>query len=225
MERYIRNQNMLSKEENQRLMDFKVVVVGCGGLGGYIIEMLSRLGIGQITMVDGDVFESSNLNRQLLSTPENLGRNKSCIALERVNTINPDINAVAIQELLTDESAERILKGHDVVCDALDNLKTRRLLQKHCEKLEIPMVLGAIAGWYAQVSTIMPGDGTIDKIFPPEFEKGAETYFGNPSFTPALAASIQVAEVLKVLLKKGNILQNKFLSIDLLEQTYQVVDL
>ncbi len=216
---------MLSKEENESLRGFKVVVVGCGGLGGYIIEMLARLGIGTITMVDGDVFEVSNLNRQLLSSPQNLGTGKAAVAKARVNTINPDVNAIAINELLTEDNAGAILTGHHIVCDALDNLKTRRLLQKHCERLKIPMVLGAIAGWYAQVSTIMPGDGTIDKIFPPELEKGAETYFGNPSFTPAMAASIQVAEVLKVLLKRGNILQNKVLAIDLLEQTYQVIDL
>jgi len=225
MERYIRNQNMLSKEENESLRGFKVAVVGCGGLGGYIIEMLARLGVGHITIVDGDVFEISNLNRQLLSSPSNMGKSKSIVARERVNSINPDVKVVAIQELLTEENAEKVLSGHDVVCDALDNLKTRRLLEKYCEKLDMPMVLGAIAGWYAQVCTIKPGDRTIEKLFPAELEKGAETYFGNPSFTPALAASIQVAEVLKILLKRGNLLQNKILSIDLLEQTYQVVDL
>jgi molybdopterin/thiamine biosynthesis adenylyltransferase len=225
MERYIRNQNMLTEQENQSLKNFKVVVVGCGGLGGYIIEMLARLGIGHITMVDGDVFEESNLNRQLLSTPQNIGRGKAFVASERVNEINPEIRTVAIQELVTNDNAGKILAGHDVVCDALDNLKARRLLEKHCEKLGTPMVLGAIAGWYAQVCTIMPGDCMIDRIFPQELEKGAETFFGNPSFTPALAASVQVAEVLKILLNRGNLLRNKILSIDLLEQTYQIVDL
>lgn len=225
MERYIRNERMLSPAENQRLRTFRVAVVGCGGLGGYIIEMLARLGIGQLTLIDGDVFEPSNLNRQLLSTPETLGQPKASEARLRVREINPDIKTEAIYEFITGENAQSILTGHDLICDALDNVKSRRIVEMAAEKLNIPLVFGAIAGWYAQVCTILPGDRMMEKLFPEEVIKGAETHLGNPSFTPALAASIQVAEAVKVLLGKGDLLRYKVLSINLLDHEYQVIEL
>lgn len=225
IDRYIRNENMLSREENLRLANFRVVVAGCGGLGGYIIELLARLGIGHITAIDGDVFEPTNLNRQLLSHPGNLGQPKAEQAKERVALINPDISLTPIHTRITSENAALLMNGHDVVVDALDNISSRRFIETAAEQLGIPMVFGAIAGWHAQVSTIFPGDRILDIIYPDGFEKGEETQLGNPSFTPALAASIQVAETLKVLLKKDGILRNQLLVIDTLNHHYQVIRL
>jgi len=96
------------------------------------------------------------------------------------------------------------------------------MLQKVCEKLEIPMIYGAIAGWYGQVSTILPGDRTLEKIY--RADAGIESELGNPSFTPATVASIQVAEGLKVLLGKPEILSKKMLYIDLLNQEYETIE-
>ncbi|MDX9942718.1 MAG: HesA/MoeB/ThiF family protein [Bacteroidales bacterium] len=225
MERYIRNERMLSPEENRRLRTLRVAIVGCGGLGGYIIEMLARLGVGHLTLIDGDVFEPSNLNRQIFSTPNNLGEPKAREAKNRVRAINPEVTTEAVYEFLTDNNAAQILAGHNLIIDALDNIQSRRIVEKAAESLNTPLVFGAIAGWYAQVCTILPGDRMVQKIFPDEVNKGAETLLGNPSFTPALAASIQVAEALKVLLGKGQLLRNKLLMIDLLEHHYEVVEL
>lgn len=222
-ERYSRNENMLSPEENQRLAGFRVAVVGCGGLGGHIIEMLARLGIGQITAIDGDVFEVSNLNRQLLALPSNLGKPKALEARERMALVNPGVKVTAIHRFLSQENAEELLGGHDVIVDALDNITSRRVVEKAAEALDTPMVFGAIAGWYAQVCAIFPGDRMLDKLYPEGINKGAETHLGNPSFTPALAASLQVAETLKILLGKGDILRNKLLVINTLDHEYQVI--
>ena len=223
-DRYIRNENMLSPKENLSLRNFKVAVVGCGGLGGHIIEMLARMGIGHITAIDGDVFEPHNLNRQLFSLPSNLGKPKAPEAKKRIEAVNPYVVVSAKQVMLDAGNAEELLAGHDLVCDALDNVNTRKLVAKTATNLNIPMVFGAIAGWYAQVGTIMPGDNLLDKIYPEGINKGAETQLGNPSFTPALAASLQVAEAIKVLLKKEGILNNKLLVADTLEHHYQVID-
>lgn len=226
MTRYIRNENMLSPEENLRLRGFHVAVVGCGGLGGHIIEMLARLGIGHITAIDADVFEPSNLNRQLFSRPSNLGQPKALEAEKHIQEINPDIKIKGVYEKLTQQNALSLLKGHDIICDALDNVSSRRILQDAAEDLNVPMIYAAIAGWYAQICTIMPGDRMLDKIyFDEKTDKGAETQLGNPSFTPALAASIQVAECMKVLLQKKDILQHKMLVVDLLHHHYEVVEL
>ncbi|MBE0639746.1 MAG: HesA/MoeB/ThiF family protein [Bacteroidales bacterium] len=225
MNRYIKNQNMLSEEENLRLREFSVAVAGCGGLGGYLIEMLARLGIGHITAIDGDVFDVSNLNRQLLSLPENIGKSKALAAKQRVAVVNPEITVTAIESFLTKENATELLSGHHVICDALDSISARLLVQKAAEELETPMVHAAIAGWYAQVCTIFPGERTLNSIYPIDFDKGEETDFGNPSFTPALAASIQVAEVLKVMLHKDHPLRNKLLTINLLDHEYTIIEL
>lgn len=224
-DRYKRNMNMLSREENESLKNFKVCVIGCGGLGGYVIELLGRLGIGTITAVDGDVFDETNLNRQLLSSEAVLGKSKAFTAQERMKIVNSEIILLPIQTFVVEENCDEIISGHDVVVDALDNMTARRLLEEHCEKCSIPFVHGAIAGWYGQVSTILPGDRTLQKIYPSNENKGVETELGNPSFSPALVASIEVAEVLKLLLKRGELLQNKLLTIDLFTQEFETFDL
>ncbi len=225
-DRYIRNEQMLSAEENSKLRNFNIAVVGCGGLGGYIIEMFARLGIGRLTLIDGDMFEVSNLNRQLLSTPENMGQPKAKEAEKRVRLINPEVQVLSKQTRLETHNAEELLRGHDLICDALDNIPTRLIIEEVAGRLHIPMVFGAIAGWHAQIGSILPGDRLLEKLYlDSEVEKGAEVHLGNPSFTPALAASLQVAEAVKVLLGKEGVLQNKLLMIDTLKHEYHVIDM
>lgn len=201
-------------EENERLKFFKVCVVGCGGLGGYAIEMLGRLGIGHITAVDGDIFTESNLNRQLLCTNSNLGKNKALEAMERMKAINDLIEVEPIPYYINEDNAIDILGGHDVVIDALDNIETRFLLQNKCEKLNIPLVHGAISGWHGQATTIFPGDKTLNFIY--KNNQDIPKALGNPSFTPPIIASIQVTEALKILLNRGDLLRHKLLLINLL---------
>ncbi len=223
MERYLRNMNMLSLEENESLGKYKVCVIGCGGLGGYVIEMLARLGIGTISAVDGDIFEATNLNRQLFSTVSNLGQNKALAAKLRVSKINPLVKVNSVSTNITEDNYQDILKGHDVIVDAVDDIKTRFLIQDFARELNIPMVHGAISGWYGQVSTIMPNDNTLNLIY--KRAESVENKLGNPSFTPALVAAVEVSEVLKILIKRGEILRNKLLLIDTYTQSYTVVEL
>ena len=222
IDRYSRNIGPLTPSENEQLHTFRVCVVGCGGLGGNLLELLGRLGIGFLTAVDGDVFEITNLNRQLLCKESNLGKSKALAAAERLRQINSDVVVRSVAEFLTEENSESILFDHDLVIDALDNVPTRMLLQNQCERLGIPLVHGAVNGWFAQISSILPGDRTLDKIY---FDPQPCAVMGNTSFVPALAASIQVAEAVKILLKKGDILRHKLLMINLLNQEYEVLTL
>ena len=223
--RYLKNEGMLSRSENLSLREKKILVIGCGGLGGHIIEQLARLGVGHITAVDGDVFDETNLNRQLFCNMENLGQSKALVAKDHVKLVNPEVTVEAKVEFLVEENAHEILSGHDVVCDALDNLTTRLLVQKYADMLNIPLVYGAIAGWYGQVTTIFPGDNILGSIYQGGSNKGIEQELGNPSFTPALVASIEVSEVVKIITGKGQLLRNRFLLINTLEQTYEVIEL
>jgi molybdopterin/thiamine biosynthesis adenylyltransferase len=223
--RYSRNISTLSEEENESLKNYTVCVVGCGGLGGYIIEMLGRIGIGHIIAVDGDVFEESNLNRQILSDGESLGFKKAIIAKARMEKVNPLVKVEPITNKLTLENGAEIIKFANVVVDALDSIETRLILEKLCEKENKPLIHGAIAGWYGQVTTILPGDNTLSWFYKGKDLVGEEKKLGNPAFTPALVASIEVSEVIKLLINKGELLSSKILFIDLLNHDYEILEL
>lgn len=223
--RYARNRNTISAEDNEKLASAKVLVAGCGGLGGYVIEELGRIGVGTITAVDGDVFEESNLNRQVLSSMQTLGKSKAATAKERMAAVNPEITVLPVQAMITEKNVLALLAGHDVIVDALDNVPSRLLLEKSCEELTIPLIHGAIAGWYGQVTVVFPGDCTMEKLYSHGTPKGEEVELGNPAFTPAVVASIEAAETIKVLLARGEILRNKLLTVDLLNHEYEVFEI
>ncbi|WP_038041313.1 ThiF family adenylyltransferase [Thermodesulfobacterium hveragerdense] len=215
---------MLSLEEQERLKKTKVLVAGCGGLGGYVVEMLARLGIGWITVVDDEAFEETNLNRQLFSTVNTLGKKKALVAKERILEVNPDVVVNPILTRIEEKNAKEVVAGHEVVVDALDSIPHRILLEKVCEELKIPLIHGAIAGWYGQVTTVLPGDRTLSIVYK-HHKEGIEKELGTPSFSPAVVAGIQVCEVLKIILNKGELLSKKLLYIDLLNQEYQKIEL
>ena len=194
--RYIRNIPALSEAECALLGSKRVAVIGCGGLGGHIIELLARLGVGDIVAVDGDKFDESNLNRQLLSETALLGRGKAQAAFDRVQRINPDVRVTSVEAFLTGENAMEIIYGCDVVLDALDNVQARRMLSRACEEAGIPYIYGAISGWVAQCALSMPGDGLIEKLFGAEPEITDKSVL---SFTPALCAAAQCALCVKLL--------------------------
>lgn len=194
--RYERNIPALTEEACNILRQKRVLVVGCGGLGGHIIDQLARIGVGFLRVVDGDVFEPSNLNRQLLSEVPLLGVSKAQAAADRIARVNPDITVDAVAEFMTEANACELLRGCDVVMDALDNIPSRRLLASACQEEGIPYVYGAIQGWVAQAGVSMPGDNLIAKLFPAEVEIRDKSVL---SFTPALCASMQTSLCVKLL--------------------------
>jgi molybdopterin/thiamine biosynthesis adenylyltransferase len=225
MRRYDRNKETITNQEQKVLKNSRICVIGCGGLGGYIIEELGRIGVGYITVVDGDVFEESNLNRQIFCDMETLYKSKAETAQIRIKKINPEIFVNPIVARFDENNAESIIKDHDVIVDALDNIESKFLVQEKVEKFGIPFVHGAIAGWFGQISTVFPGDRTLDKIYSIKTGKGIETFAGNPAFIAAIVASLQVSEVIKLLLKKGELLKNKVLFLNLLNHEYNKIDL
>ena len=223
MLRYSRNKNLMSDDEIILLSQKKVCVLGLGGLGGYIVEMLSRIGVGSLTLVDGDVFDETNLNRQLFSSMNNLGSSKALEAEKRVRGINPLTKVIPVYEFIDSSNAMKIIANHDVIVDALDSIDLRKSIARACTELNLPLVHGAIAGWYGQVATIYPNDTTLDILYPKDIKRGIEKELGNPSFTPALVASIQVSEVIKLLLNRGDLLRNSFMMIDLYTNDIEVI--
>lgn len=226
--RYSKNLNALSVEDVEKLNNSHVCVVGCGGLGGNILEYISRIGIEKITAVDGDIFDETNLNRQLLSTTENLGLWKVNEARRRLKLINPKVDFVGIKNKITEENIDSLLpKNVDCIIDAVDNIKTRFLLEEFAEKNEIPLIHGAIGGWYGQISVIMPGDKTISKIYQSkeDDEDSKKEPMGNLPHIASLIASLEVNELIKLLTGKGDLLRNEMLYIDLKSNSYNKFEL
>jgi molybdopterin-synthase adenylyltransferase len=222
--RYQRNRQAISVDQQLTLCRSRVAVIGCGGLGGYVIEELARLGVGTIIAIDPDRFEEHNLNRQLFSSPATLGRAKVEAAAARVAEINPAVTLVPIEAAYAPDNGAELFRDAHLAVDALDSIPTRLALAETCAVLGIPMVHGAIGGWYGQVATQFPGDNTIQRLYSRWTEgKGVEQELGNPSFTPALVASIETAEVCKVLLGVGEPLRNRKLSINLLEMNFEEI--
>lgn len=193
---YTRNIPALTAEECMLLSGKQVAVIGCGGLGGYLIEYLARIGIGSIRCVDGDVFEESNLNRQLLSTPSLLGTSKAKAAADRIRKINPHVQAEAFPVFLEEANARELITGCDAVLDGLDSISSRRILAKACKDANIPYIYGAISGWVAQAAVCMPGEDLIGKLYP---ENAVIQDNSVLSFTPALCASMQASLCVKLL--------------------------
>jgi len=216
--RYQRNQQMISTAQQLQLFRSKVAVIGAGGLGGYILEQLARLGVGTIVSIDDDIFEENNLNRQLLSSPGDLGRIKVEVATERIAEVNPAVTLRPHQDRLDESNGTALVADVHCVVDAVDSVDSRLEIEEICQKLKLPLVHGAIAGWYGHVATVMPGDNTLKKIYRHwQGGKGVEAQLGNPSFTPALAASLRVSEVCKLLLGQGRLLQNRQLTFNVLD--------
>ena len=224
--RYQRNRQMISQSQQRQLFRSKVAVVGAGGLGGYILEQLARLGVGRITVIDDDVFEENNLNRQLLSSPASLGRVKVEVAAERLAEINPAVTVEPLRARFTEETGADLLRGADCVVDAVDNVLARLALEAVCRHLQVPLVHGAIAGWYGHVTTVLPGDDALQTIYRHwQGGKGVEQQLGNPSFTPAVAASLEVGEVCKVLLNTGKLLRGRQMIFNLQDMEVEEIPL
>ncbi|HJV65208.1 MAG TPA: HesA/MoeB/ThiF family protein [Geomonas sp.] len=222
--RYQRNRRTISTEGQLALLHSSVTVIGCGGLGGYIIEGLARLGVGRIIAVDPDVFEEHNLNRQVLSTMANLGLPKVTAAARRVSDINPAVSLVPVETAFSSGNAVELLEQATVAIDALDNLTARRQLAHACRELGIPLVHGAIAGWYGQVATQRRGEDISPHFMGQGDEpKGVELKLGNPAFTPAAVASLQLAEACKVILGQGETISGRMLVFNLLEMEFEAV--
>ncbi len=218
--RYLRNIGTIGLDGQVKLLQSTVAVVGAGGLGGTIIELMARQGIGHIIIIDNDRFAEQNLNRQLMSTEENLGKYKAIVAARRIKEINSAITVTTFLERFTRENATKLLMDAQVVVDGLDNLPSRFAVEEACRGLGIPYVYGTIAGFSGQLMTIYPEDAGLVSIYGPSDsrpEQGIEVKIGNPSATPAMVAAWQVQEVIKIITGIGKPLRNHILILDATE--------
>ena len=218
--RYIRNYNTLSLTDQRLLVKSKVAIIGAGGLGGHVIQLLARMGIGSLIIVDPDTFDETNLNRQPFATVETLDLQKTHAVKKLLESINPAVAVIPYELKLTALNFDEILTEADIVVDCLDSISERLILQEAAQKLNIPLVHGALAGFEGQMMTIFPGDPGLKSFYAtPEStetdEPNPECILGVPAITPSLIGSFQAMEVVKILLKRGRIMRRKLVYFDL----------
>ena len=218
--RYLRNRDAISLNEQIILAKSKVAIIGAGGLGGHLILSLARLGIGHLVIIDRDVFDETNLNRQALSSTESIEFSKSESAARIIGSINPGVIISPFMVKIDTSNADKMLDGVTVVVDALDNISDRFVVERAAKRLKIPMVHGAVAGFEGQVMTIFPDDPGLESLYGNDQtdrnkRKSPEAILGVPTIAPSFISTLQTMEVLKIILKRGNLFRNTMVHVDL----------
>jgi len=209
LERYRRQILLFGEEGQERLKKAEIFLAGAGGLGCPIALYLAVAGVGTITIVDRDIVEQTNLNRQILHYDRDIGRKKTASAEEKLRDANPDIRVNAIDTTIDATNVARLVGHADGIVDAMDNYSTRYLLNGTAQEKKIPLFHGAIRGLHGQATTIIPGETPcLACIFP---HAPPPEVFPVVGVTPGFIGMIQATEVIKYLTGQGNLLTNRLL--------------
>lgn len=207
----------------------KVLVIGTGGLGSPVAYYLAAAGVGTIGIIDDDVVDLSNLQRQILHSTPDLGRPKVISAKEKLEAINPEIKVIAYQQRLNASNVLEIIKEYDIVVDGTDNFSTRFVTNDACVLANKPFVHGGILQFFGQVMTIVPGEGPCFRcVFhepPPEGSVPTCQEAGVVGALPGTIGTIQATEVIKYIIGAGKLLVGRMLMYEALDMTFREVKL
>ncbi|WP_405305396.1 HesA/MoeB/ThiF family protein [Methanobrevibacter sp.] len=227
-----RQMSIVTRSEQEKFKNAKITVIGCGGIGGETIEMLARMGVGELVLVDEDAFDLSNLNRQTLASINDLGNDKSRVAEKKVKSINPYVKVTSFCEHVDQSNIDKIIGNSNIVIDALDNILTRVIASRTAKEKRIPYVHGAIHGTMGQITVFLPNsDKTYEEMFNlPSLGKelnektidalknvtsGVPPVIGP---TPNLIGCLQAIEAYKIITGLGKVtVAPKMLTFDLLD--------
>lgn len=201
------------------LINCGVFIAGLGGLGGYLLEHMLRLGPGFIRAADGDLFDETNLDRQLLSAPSQLGRPKAEAAAERAKLVAPGLDFEAVSEFLDGENCLRLLRGCALALDGLDNAESRLVLERGCAEVGIPLVHGAASGLCFEAGVVPPGSGMLARLYPPG-RQAMDRMARGPAV--AACAAIQCAQAEQILRVERPTLWGKLLTADLAGPSFDI---
>jgi len=214
-ERYKMNMGVLNEDDLKKLQTLKVVIVGLGGLGGYLANQMIRLGLLHVTLIDFDRFTESNLNRQLFSNMNNIGEYKVDVIAKELKKINPKAKIIVKREKIQDLD---FIEG-DYLIDCSDNKETKIYLSRLSQENKIPLLHGACGGWYGQVGWMSPSCTLLEDLYSDE-EKGLETRLLNPPYIVNAVASVMVSEFIKMIKNHANVMMDEILFIDLLDNDF-----
>jgi len=227
-QRYLRNAGSLGLAGQKKLLQSRALLIGVGGLGGTIAQLLARMGLGTLILADGDFFSEDNLNRQTFSLEQNIGQGKVQVACSEILKINAATEVEIFAGFVKENELASLIRGVNVAMDALDNMPTRFLLEKVCKEGKVPLVHGAVAGFSGQVTTIYPEDVGFKAFYGESQtipEKGIEVELGNLAGIVSTVASLQVQEVIKIITGLGRPLRNRLLFLDSLNGSAEIISL
>ncbi len=215
----------VGEEGQQRLLSSKVLLLGAGGLGSPAGLYLAAAGVGSIGVVDMDVVDASNLQRQILHNIDRVGERKVDSAKKALTALNPDVNVVGYDVRLGADNILDVIDGYDVIVDGTDNFPTRYLLNDAALTKRIPVVHGSIFRFEGQVTVFAPYDGPCYRCFVPEPPPAdlapSCSEAGVLGVLPGIVGSLQAMEAIKLLLGLGESLAGRLLSYDALEATFR----
>jgi sulfur-carrier protein adenylyltransferase/sulfurtransferase len=208
----------------ERLLASKALFIGAGGLGSPAALYLAAAGVGTIGIVDFDVVDLSNLQRQILHTNDRIGERKVESARKTINALNPDVTVVPHEEMLVAENVDRIISGYDVIVDGTDTFETRYLLNDAAVAKNIPVVHASVFRFEGQLTTFIPYEGPCYRCLyptppPPELAPGCSVA-GVLGVVPGIMGMLQANEALKVLLGIGDTLSGRLLLFDALDTSF-----
>ena len=220
----------IGNEGQIKLKNSSVLCVGAGGLGSSVLIYLAAAGIGKIGIVDNDYVEKSNLQRQIVHETNTIGDLKIDSARERIKRLNPNNKIFTFNKRITSENALEIIREFDVICDCSDNFATRYLINDSCLILNKPIVFGSVQGFEGQVSVfnLRKNSPNLRDLLP---ESPAKNYvpscaeYGVVGVSTGLIGILQVNEIIKIVLQKGEILDGKVLIFDLLNMKMRKLNL
>jgi len=222
MERFARNKQTITDRQQAQLALKRVLVIGCGGLGSHVLEGLARIGITQIGLCDDDVFEATNLNRQLNALESTIGQSKALMAYERIKAINSAIEATVYTDKYPSTVLLKDLSGYDLVIDCLDSIAIRKQLELDCVKLGKTLIYGTIAGHYGYFGVITKENQLM--ALQSNQDDSVEKQLGNPYYIVATVASMQVMLAVRVMLDQPYH-KNGFYVIDLADLSIEKIEL
>jgi len=214
-------------EGQEKISNGKVLIVGAGGLGAPIALYLAAAGVGTIGIIDGDVVDLSNLQRQVIHFTEDVNKPKVISAKEKINRINPDVKVVTYQELLTASNALDIIKDYDFVVDGTDNFPVKFLINDACVKAQKPFSHGGILRFEGQTITVLPGTACYRCVFhapPPPNAVPTCSQAGVLGAIAGMLGTIQAAEVLKFLTGVGELLTNRLLTFNAKTMEFRTIN-
>ena len=230
-ERYRRHLSIpeVGEEGQAKLLKAKVLLMGAGGLGSPAALYLAAAGVGTIGIVDMDVVDLSNLQRQVIHTQERRGMAKTASAAAAIAALNPDVKVVPFQERLTSDNIDRIFDGFDLILDGGDNFPTRYLINDACVKHRKPNIHGSIYRFEGQVTTFIPYEGPCYRCLypqpPPPDMAPSCAEAGVLGVLPGIVGLFQANEALKLILKLGEPLNGRLLTLDALASTFRTLKL
>lgn len=211
-------------EGQLKLKNSKVLVVGTGALGSPALLYLSAAGVGTIGIIDFDIVEESNLQRQVIHSTKSIGKSKISSAKMQINAINPNIDVIDIDDRLSSKNALEIIKNFDVVVDGTDNFQTRYLINDACVFLNKPFIYGAISKFEGQTTVFNHKNSACYRcLFPNPPKAGLVqscSEAGVLGVLPGIVGTIQATETIKLLLNIGENLNNRLLSFDALKMRF-----